>query len=453
MSGFYIILTIVSTIAIVWGLIAKSNLTYLLAGIAVSFVITLPVYPIWTHFAKTDAETYYEYWNGSETGTESYSQECYRDGSCTHTFQCDPYQVTEIEYYTDSDGKRQSRPVTVTKYHSCPYSTQETKFTINTTLGSKDVGGWLMTGEEFRWGHPIPGGRVTEPPALWTEAKNRVDAGNPGGVTERHSYKNFILASDATLFKDYEGDIEKYKEEGLLGIPANDVTNLYDAVKVYGFGGVKVPLIQEYVEDTQYLNARVGSELHGDLHIVFAPANKVKNFEEYRNVVKAYWTSKEVGKDAIAKNTIVIILGVQDDEIKWGTGFTGMPVGNESLLHQFVTDFKNVPLDDNLIGSPRYDVASGKYVGSDGMIENMLFGVNKFERVSMSGADENDSGSGFQYLSDAWVPDDGTVIGIHILASILALLALGGAIVLSYSNKNEYDFVQNQTYKMFRKGH
>lgn len=452
LSGFYIALTIISTIAVIWGLISKSNLTYLFAGVVTSFLITLPVYPVWTHFAKTDAETYYEYWNGSETGAESYSKQCYRDGSCIHTYQCDPYLVTEVEYYTDSDGKRQSRLVTVTKFHSCPYSTEETQFTINTTLGPKNAGNWLMTGEEFRWGTPIPGGRVTEPPALWAEAKNRIDAGNPGGVTERHPYRNFILSSDTTIFKNYEGDIEKYKKDNLLGFPANNVTGLYDAVKVYSFG-VEIPLMQKYIENTQYLNARVGSELHGDVHIVFVPSDKVKNFEEYRNVLQAYWTSKEAGKNAIAKNTIVIILGVQNNKIQWGTGFTGMPVGNEGLLHQFVTDFKNIPLDENLIGSPRFDIATGKYVSSDGMIENMLFGVNKFERVSMSGVDKNDKGSGFQYLSDAWEPDEGTVIGIYILSTVLALLVLSGAIMLSYKNKYEYDFIQNQTYKMFRKGH
>jgi hypothetical protein len=486
MEIFYIIVSIIVVAAIVYAVISKKfNYTILAGGLVAAFLLPLPVYAIWTNVAKDDAHTFYEYWNGSEISADLQTRECQRDGSCQNTYQCDPYTVYETETYTDSEGNLKTRTVSKTKYHSCPYSSQETLYTVNTTLGGYDVEGWLMTGEPFRFGTLIPGGQVTDAPVLWTEAKSRIDSGKPGGVTKSAAYKNYILASDRTLFKQYSDVMEEYKTEGVLPAPASNIIDLYDATKVYNAGVENVDTAK-FADDVQYLNAAFGSELYGDLHIVFVDSKKALDPTNYTNALRAYWTSKELGKHAIAKNTMVIIVGVEkykkstqieptatpspeqttapntpvveEPTIKEGTpvaswvrAFTGMPVGNESLMTQIQSDLQGEVISSNFIGHPNYDSANGSYVMSDGLIENILFGTNKFERVSMNADDTDDNGGGFQYLAAEWEPDAGTIIGINIVSSILVLFALGGAGMLGLNMRNDKDYLREITTALFAK--
>jgi len=485
MEIFYIILSVVAVAAIVFALISKRfNYTYLALGLAVAFMLPLPTYAIWTTVAKNDAQTCYEFWNGSEIAATSQSRECVRDGSCKNTYNCDPYVVMETEFYTDSEGKSRSREVPKTKYHDCPYSSEETEYIVNTTLGEYNVAGWLMTGAEYRAGRPIPGGRVVAAPALWTEAKKRIDAGTPGGVTKTESYKNLILASDRTLFKQYSDVVDEYQEDNLLPIPATGTVDLYDATKVYNVGVDKIDTAK-LVEDNQYLNAAFGSELYGDLHVVFVDSKKAQDPTNYTNALHAYWTSKEIGKHAIAKNTMTIVVGVEDykkasvdntveatpapegtpipdaveePEIKegtpvvsWARAFSGMPVSNESLMTQIQSDLQGEVIDDDFIGRPTFDTAAQTYTHSEGKIESVLFGTNKFERVSMEAADEGDTGGGFSYLADEWEPDAKTLAGINILSSILVLFALAGAGMLALSMRDEKDYIREITTTLFEK--
>lgn len=436
MEIFYIILGVVLLAALVFVFFTKiASLTIVLITAVVALLLPLPVYGITTTIAKNDQETFNEFWNGSELSTEAESRVCQRDGICVNTFQCDPYIVYETEYYTDSEGKRQPRQVAVTKYHDCPYSTEETTYLISTTLGAYSAGSNLMTGEPFRWGHNIPGGQVTTPPQLWLDAKARIENGTPGGVTKVNQYKNYILAADYTLFKEYSDEIEKLKADGYLKPPASGVENLYQAVKVYSYG-VKIP--ESYVSDVQNLNAKFGAELHGDLHMVFVPANKVGDSTNYANALKAYWTSPEMGDNAIAKNSVTIVVGVNGSESKWAKMFTGMPVGNEALENQISNELKNLPLDENFIGNPVFNIDKGTYSSSDGKVESILFGANKFERVSMSAEGEDDSGTGFKYLSEAWIPDEGTMGWVYGISIFLILVALGVGGMLSFKN-NDFD--------------
>lgn len=436
MEIFYIILGVGCLVALTVVFFTRTvSLTVSAIFVIAALLVPLPVYGITTTIVKNDRESFNEYWNGSEVATASNSITCVRDGSCVNTFSCDAYIVYETEFYTDSEGNSQSRSVPKTKYHDCPYSVEETSYVINTTLGDFSAGAHLMTGEPFRFGHDIPGGQVTTPPQLWLDAQARIADGVPGGVTKVAQYKNYILASDYTLFKEYSDTIEHLVGDGLLGAPSAGVSSLYQASKVYAWGGVKIP--GSYVSDVQNLNARFGSELHGDLHVVFVPASKVGDKTDYVNALKAYWTSPEHGDDAIAKNTLTVVVGVQGKKAKWAGMFTGMPVGNEALTTQVGSVLAGESLSEGFIGSPVFDPATGAYTASNGVVENVLFGVNKFERVSMSANDgEDDTGSGFKYLSEAWVPDEGTmgwVYGISIFL-ILVLFVVGG--VVSYNSKD-----------------
>lgn len=441
MLVYYVVLGAVSIAALF--LLPKffpMNLTALLGAVVVGLLVPLPVYSISTAIAKSDQETFHEYWNGYETAATSDIVACYRDGRCHNTYSCDPYTVMETETYTDSEGHTKTRSVPKTKYHDCPYSKQETSYYVESTLGAYTIASNLMTGEQFRWGHSIPGGQVTKAPKLWSDAKKRIDAGAPGPVAKVNNYKNFILASQNSLLKKYSDEIKLYNSKGMLPAPAAGVVDNYHANKAYFVKtGLSDKTKNALTTDVAYLNGAVGTSLQGDLHVVFVESSKVDNPTSYTNALTAYWQSKEFGRDALAKNALVVVFGVNSktNDIAWTKSTTGMPFGNEALITQLESGFNEAKIDKSLIGRPTYDVKAAKVVHSDGKLEDALFGANKFVRVSMSGSDPSDKGSGFKYLSDEWEPDGGTMVVIYVVSSILFLGALAFGTYFSYNLRTE----------------
>jgi hypothetical protein len=478
MVVFYIILAVVVVGAGLF--LAKTHnlhLTTFAIAAAAALLVPAPVYALTTSIAKNDQQTFHEYWNGFETAAVTQVDQCERDGSCKNTYQCDPYTVIETETYTDSKGNSRTRPVTRTKYHSCPYSAEETTYVVDTTLGSFTFADRLMTGRQWR-DAGIPGGQVTAPPADWAAVKARIDAGQPGGVTQVNNYKNLILGSQQTLFKRYSDTIDTLTAENLLPAPSSGIQNRYDAAKAYFVGDLKGVDTAALTKNVQSLNGAVGAELRGDLHVVFVEADKLPmSPEDYSNALLAHWQSSVFGRDAISKNAIVVVVGVEGYKkpaaasvspseapavlpdvvpgvevlptpeatpevakptikagtpvVAWAKAFTGMPIGNEGLLTQFGSQLPGTVVDENFIGSPTYDVAAGTVTHTDGAVESILYGENKFERVSMSAEDADDMGGGFAYLGDDWAPDQGTMTLIYVLSSILALAALAGGVYLS----------------------
>lgn len=463
---FYIILAAVVTAAAVVLVKLKSlHVTVFAVAALLALLAPLPVYSIATAVAKNDQQTFHEYWNGYETNAYTHVQECVRDGQCQNTYQCDPYTVWETETYVNSEGDLKTRTVQKTKYHSCPYSDEETSFYVDSTLKTFTIASNLMTGGQFRSGAGIPGGQVTEAPAEWTAAKARLDAGTPGGVTMVSDYKNYILGSERSLFKRYSDQIDELTADGLLPAPTSGVTGSYNAQKVHFVGDLDDISRQDLVKDMQNLNGAVGTELRGDLHMVFVDTQAVSiSAEDYSNALLAYWQSKDAhGRDTIAKNAIIVVVGVeayQTPEVttevspsdsavvapeiviadgtpvaSWVKAFTGMPVGNESLMTQFSSELKGEVIGDDFLGSPTYDVSAGTVKHTDGLVESILWGVNKFERVSMDATEEDDNGSGFAYLADEWKPDTGTMVVVYIISSILFLAVMAGGFFMSGSFK------------------
>lgn len=424
---FYVVLCLVIVAGCV--VIFKSNnrghLTVLTITILAALLAPWGVYSITAAIAKNDDQTFNEYWNGSEVSATYSTVKCDKNGRCKHYYDCDPHLVTTTETYTDEKGNMKTRQVTKTEYDSCPYSREETTYVVNTTVGKFTAGDSLMTGEEFRFNKSIPGGRQNAP-ALWIEAKNRIESGNPSGVTSRHTYKNFILSADVTLFKNYSDKIEDLEKEGLLPTPASTVRDLYQSDKVYSVGDTKVDVGEMKRQLTQ-LNAYVGAELRGDAHVVFADASRVGDKTDYTNALKAYWSSEKVGKNSIAKNTLTLVIGVEQKDgkptVKWATGFTGMPVGNEGLIQEF-SNLKGSVIEGNFIGSPKFNPSSKTYTLSGGKVESMISGTHKFERVSMSASDASDKGSGFSYLSESWTMKPAQLAVAIWVSSILSVIIL-----------------------------
>lgn len=465
MIGYLLVsaLAVITVLAVLTYVLKINILPVIGLGLVLVFGLNPLTYHVGTEIAKDQATTFNEYWNGFETEAVRDDTACYRDGNCRHTYDCDPYTVTVTKFRSVPDGKggttQESYPDTETRYHSCPVSKQETDFIVRSTVDDYTVAANVMTGDQFRWERSIPGGKVTEAPVAWTDAKNRVEAGRPGPVTAVKNYKNYILASQDTLFKAYSDKIDDFKAKGLLPAPSKGVHGLYHANKAYTVGGANVPLFNDYRTDVEYLNGAVGDDLHGDLHVVFVPENIEGGKDDYLNTLTAYWQSKEHKRDAISKNAIIVVIGVNGDgkSVAWARATTGMPLGNEAMLTQIGSDLKDKPLDANLIGRPTMNLGDGKLVHSSGELEKILWGDHAFTRVSMSGSEEDDEGSGFSYLRDELKPSGWEVFWIGFVNVLIAGGLTAGLVMLivheviptrfarwkgsdSGSNSNRYSF-------------
>ncbi len=413
-----------------------ANLTIsLLSGLLVASVVGPATWGITTTIMKNDEQTFQEFWGGYEAGTSFSTQACERDGWCQNTYQCDPYLHTWTETYTDSDGKSRTRTRTETRYHDCPYSTEETTYHIDTTLGGYTVGTY-MTGPQYTPhsspARAIPGGQVTEPPALWTAAKNRVDSGKPGAVFKQNSYKNYILASETSILKRYSEDIEQYKSNGLLLPIQSTLQDIYQMQKAQFPGNPAISEAQraELSQDAMYLSAALGSELQGDLRVVFVDSDKVKTgeAEKYGLTLMAYWQSQEMAKFATPKNAVVVIVGVGSEEGKpvaeWTRAYTGMPVGNERLMADIRSNLTGQVIDENFLGRPTLAPGAETVTKSNSLLEKSLFGPNKFQRISMDAVDEGDIGTGFEYLGMGWEPDAGQQTFIYVLSTMFSAMLI-----------------------------
>lgn len=390
-----------------------------LSGVLAVAIFAWPVAAISYNITKDSDQTYTEYWGGHEQAAVTDIVACERDGRCDNTYSCDPYTYTWVETYTDSDGKTQTRTRSETRYHSCPYSSEETEYIVNTTFGPYPVA-TLMTGPEYRPGKGIPGGQQTEPPALWTAAAERIANGEPGGVFKSNQYKNYLHASSETISRLYSEDIDMYTEKGVLPSIQSGQYDIYRMDKaLYPKNTI---LNEAHIETTrkeaEYLSAALGSERQGDLRVVFVPERIVSEgeAEKYGLTLMAYWASEDMDRYATPKNAVVVIVGVSgtktEPTAEWTRAYTGMPLGNEMMLSEIERKLDGQPIEAGFLGQPQFAPDTGKVKNSGGELENILFGSNGFQRVSMSGTTPDDYGSGYEYLSEEWQPDAGQALGI-----------------------------------------
>jgi hypothetical protein len=385
-------------------------------GVVLIIFVTAGVIYGTSHYLIEDKITYKEWWNGWELRAVQVTTTCTRDGACRNTYACDPYIVMVQSCTSDGDGMTSCTSVPQTRYHYCPYTTKEWSFYIDTTLGrfTIDEHRFPTHPEEYRWrdtDRSFPGSVGRGVPDFWQEAKDRIESGNPGPVTKRMEYINFILPSDHTILKQYASDIEAYKSAGLLPqithtvVPIADVRESYIAHKVY-FVKVQPQQRQQWYDAIGKLNAGFGNELHGDVHLVIASSSAIENIDGYLFALKAYWQHADAfGKDALSKNAVLIVVTVQDGVIDRVRATTGMPLGNEDMTTALESHLVGLPLDPNMVIGSTTGTIKGSTVISEhgtGVIESVLWGLKdsstRFERVCMECVEEG--GVGFGYLKN-----------------------------------------------------
>lgn len=408
------------------------NREFLIASLAMCLVV-IPL-TLWAgrHMAINSQVTFYENWNGWETRAVWLKTTCVRDGSCRHTYDCDPYTVTEYYdcSYTDSNGKRVSKTCDrqVTKYHSCPYASEEWYFGVKTTLGDHTIAGANVPTDpqkhRYRYYVAVPSYLQSGVPDRWTAVKNRLDAGNPGPVTERRSYENYILASQRSIIKRFNDSVDGYLKANLLPKLNSSVYDFYYLNRVYTVG---VTLSADWQPAINRFNAAFGSTLQGDLHVVIVDAGQISNPDNYTGALMAYWQGPTFEKDALSKNAMVIVLGTKDGKtVDWARASTGMPIGNEHLVMQLQNELKGVALEPTtLLGYPTAKVLDDRKVAvttSDGVLEKIVWGANRFTRVHMK---PRDGQGGFTYLLNEIEPTTGQMIGILFVVLFLGCIAWG----------------------------
>jgi len=377
-------------------------------------VITLLLAPSVTFLgwkvAKSNNLSFNEYWNGWEKSVAWEVVPCSRDGPCVHVYDCDPYVHIHTRTHTDSDGKTQTENYTETHYHSCPYTSEEWNFGIDTTLGFYSVASHLLpeNSQFHRWraSETVPRWVISRAgagfPEFWTAAKARIDSGKPGPVTKRMTYDNYLLSSDQTILKEYSDTIKEFLSANLLPQVQSGIHNFYYANKVY-FVGYAPKDVNAWQRSVMYINGALGAELQGDLHLVITKNQTIsRNPDAYILALKAYWSDKKVfGDNTVSKNTIIVVVGTEDGEhVSWSRAITGMPMGNEHMLVALRNELKGLSLmPDLLVGDVRGEFYTEikeegrseklkvRGVHDGGKIERIFWGLDnpqtKFKRVSM----------------------------------------------------------------------
>lgn len=424
----------------------------LIAAGVLCFIICISTFAIGNHSAvSSKLEGYHQFINGSIMSAVKERVPCDRDGSCTQTYECDPYTVmvthTRTVYAgTDSNGNSQYRTETYeepeTRYHHCPYATEEYDYWVQADFGYKKerrdiyIGAFSPNPVEWREGRGLPGGVLRGDPQEWTLDKEAIDAGFPRAATITDTYTNYILAADDPLLKRFSPDIVKYRRQHLIPDHTDNwkygAVSGWDATKFHAVGGVKVDEAAWNVA-VQRFNAALGVNRQGDLHMVAVPASKIENSESYINAIVADWQGDRYGKWSLAKNGVAIAVGLSDDgtTVEWVREKTGMPIGN-GQMQATLESISDVPFDiDSFLGQPKAKYSGGKltFTNTHGLVEQaMIFDpTTKFMRACMECKDKSDHGTSYVYLkAQVTIPTSTkvweVVISFVLCAAVLVFL-------------------------------
>lgn len=417
---------------------SRSEITWkeFFIGMAIIAAITTPIVTkVGWDLSKGSLVTYSEYLNGWEVQAVKQDITCQRDGSCSHSYNCDSYTVpVSYSCMCDDDGCQTCWTVE-TRYHHCPYVDVESNYLVKTTHGDFTIASnrFPTTPQSHLWrrSERIPANLlesvgIGEPP-FWKAVKDRIEAGQPGPMTIRHDYKNYILASDSKNLRQYSLDVTRFTALNLLPKLNSGLRDFYLADKVY-FVGYHPANPAAWQSSLSYLDAAMGTEKQGDVHLVIVQNETASHDPNtYAKALRAYWQDTEVfGKDAFSKNGICVIVGTFDGKsVAWAKVFTGMPVGNTDLEGYLGKILNGFPLSpESLIGTVNRKLTSSaraETVHGEGALETVLFGMKKpgmsFKRYSMEG--KSGIGPGYLYLMGEIQPKPWQKFWIYFIAFIV----------------------------------
>ena len=459
-----------------WGRWTPNRITwgeYFVVGIALSAIVAPLVSVIGTNLSIGEQLQYKQWLNGVEKEVVDSVIQCNQgyassysastgQSNCAHSYVSGYYNWYWTETITtctsDSKGNQSCTSTTVTHTETAPietpYATREHSYAIES---------WMYNGEGGQMRYSFPGAYLdTNPvphpaskrdipasiprgaPVDWQDAKNRLDAGDPRAVTKEGTYNNFILASKDDLLRTYGPRLDEYKAAGLLPDHTANITT--DPVKgpsrsqadKVSFVGVNVQDENAWQKSVMRFNAALGTQLQGDLHVVLIDAAIVpwSDAVPYTQSLKAYWQSEHFGRWAIAKNAIILVMGVDKatNTVAWADATTGMPFGNETMIEFLKAYLPGTPLvPDLLFGKPVTVVdgtkASVTHPAPQGKVEHLVFEQAPFKRFSMSC--EKESCIGYKDLASKIKPTTTAIVWVSI---ITVLISIGLWVLVGYTS-------------------
>lgn len=442
----------------------KISLAEYSVGLVVLGLIVAPsVLMVGNRLSVASTLSYQEFYNGYETHAlrheticepgEAGNSESSGRSNCAWEYKTDEtYTWLDLQSYpcTDANGDASTCQhwVPVTDHIYYPYAKVEYTYQILDSLGGnhrfKTV--YIPQDAEPYAGEPIPDHIPRGEPEEWTISAQRLAAGYARSVTRIFWYDNFILAAKDELLLPFSQDIERYLEAGILPEHTADIMtrplrgfNESFAHKM-SFVGVATdePAWQESVMD---FNAVLGSELRGDLHMVAIDADLVDDPDNYLNALKAYWLGEDFGRRAIAKNAIIVVLGVDNGTVQWAKATTGMPYGNEAMILAIENFLYGVPFTPQaVIGMPRIEVIPGPdgeheatfhLALEPGELERIVLQDFPFKRACMTCEDDGDEGIGFDKIVAKIPPPPSH---LFVMGLVVFIISMAAWVFLAYSD-------------------
>lgn len=399
---------------------------------------------------------YQEFWAGNVTHATPEEIPCERDGNCIHTYDCDPYKV--LEHYTVSvpykaserqtDGtyktvtkyKDEDRTRWVRKYHSCPYATYEYTYSLENSFGESETLAsrvFSLDPKPWRRGASVPQSVHRGAPSKWVKAKARIDAGDLPTAYKLNPYTNYLLASQRSILSAYSDEVDTYKRAGLLPYhTANLTTNpIHDdfSADMMVFAGMQSSRYAEWQDSLNQVNAYLGT-IQGNMHVFVVPASRVDDPDDYTSALLAYSQSRELGKFGLAKNAIMLVIGVSGDDdghpvsVVWSRAKTGIDEGNSGMLAALSDRLAGKPFEPRtLLGWP-VATQHGKditFTPSTGIVEQTIMRDYPFLRPCMDCKDKGDHGLGYVYLKASAYISNKAQAGIASALFVFGLIVFG----------------------------
>ena len=446
--------------------IAIGEFVFVLAALAGIFIPS--VLGVGNMLSVQELLRYQQFVNGKETDTHDHVELCYAGQSgdddragksnCQHTYVSGTYDWTWIESITtctsDSKGNQTCTVSYVTHYETSniytPYATREHTYSIDSSMGA---GGTMSYTFPYAYldekpvrfpasTREIPGDILRGAPADWKEAVARLAAHNARPVTKIAEYDNYILASHDDILNAYSTKIDAYLSASLLpdhtaSINTDPISgpSRSQASKV-SFVGVSVANPDVWQQTVMNFNAALGMKLQGDLHVVVVDSAKIPvgEAEDYVTALKAYWQGPVFGRRALAKNSVILVIGTNGSTIDWARAQTGMPFGNEAMEQWIQDSLPGKALDPSTIfGWPvttiKAGIAPDKFTGGDfsvalssprGIVEEVMFETAPFKRARMSCNDN--TCVGYKDLVNKIEPTAWQKTWMVVVTSVIALI-------------------------------
>lgn len=344
---------------------------------------------------------------------------------------------------TRSVEKKRSVPAPI----YAPFASKEYRYFITNSISDAYVFPKTYVKADEPYGNrAIPANLPMGQPSHWVRSKQRIEAGDPRSFEGIFTYENPIYATQDSMLLPYSNDVQRLLDDKLL--PEHTV-GINDQ-PLYGFSksqASKVSFVQyqpadeaAWQESLSGLNAAVGSKLEGDIHLVVIDAKLVDSKVDYLNALKAYWLDIEYfGRRALAQNAIIVVVGAENEQVKWAIASTGMPDGNEILLRRLESTLPGTPLTPAaVIGDPRTVVTPAASEDEDeittvtlsdkpGTLEWIILEDTPFVRACML-SEEGDDCIGYEDLIDLLQPKPwqyGVMLLIIMLLSVVCWVGLG----------------------------